>query len=473
MVLVIKYSEKNDIEDIVKREKNYIGANRINNYYESVMNSPIIVLTGGDDGHWSKKNPRPTPGIVALGKVNHVDEKDDNSKYFSMKIQIKKWFSKTIPSEFFIGYPQTYNSYSIAPLTKNVPNQALVNIDEDKTLAVLRVLLDTNKITIEELKNIFGNDIEERVIDFQLEHLVAEKHHLKENKSVTDGICNNFLIYGAPGTGKSYYIDNNPKYSEYNRITFYPDYEYADFVGGLRPIRNDNGLDYKFIPGPFTETLIDALLNPDKNFGIIIEELNRANSASVFGDVFQLLDRNRYGISRYNIKNRDLSEYIDKKTKSDFDFSKNGIRIPGNMDIIATMNSNDQGVYIIDSAFKRRWIQKYMPIDWSKSKLDDKKLAGFNKTWPEVGKIINEFLLNINDMDIEEDSLMGEFFITEAEYQDEHRVGSKILGYLWNDVARYSRNELFDSNLRTLSQVIIKYESGEPFFVKELQEKLN
>jgi len=282
-----------------------------------------------------------------------------------------------------------------------------------------------------------------------------------------DGI--NKLVYGAPGTGKSF--DINKQYSSYNRVTFYPDFDYSQFVGGLFPERNNEGkLDYSFIPGIFTETLIEALNNPEFKYGVIIEEINRANPASVFGDIFQLLDRNISGISEYFIKNKNLSEYIDRKTENKYNFSKNGIRLPGNFDIIATMNPADQGVYTLDAAFKRRWIQEYKPINWEHNQITDKKLEGFNVSWKHLGKTINEFL--IENFNIDEDMLLGHFFLKDSDFREGMSPEDKLLGYLWNDVVRYNRSLLFSSEHGTLSEVLNSYAHGKAVFVDELTNRI-
>lgn len=475
MNLVVRYSKKEDISNIVKKNST-ICAQQINNYYKEIkQDDPIIVLTGGDKGQWKKNEVRPDPGIYAFGKIKYISKELDGDKNYEIKIEIDKWFDKAIESSFFIGYPQTYNSFSIAPLTKNTPNQALVKIEDDKLRAILKALLVRNKINEDDIVRTFGEIVLKDVLNFKLLHLVPDSSINANDIHTNNKKGENLLIYGAPGTGKSFIVNENTNPKEYERVTFYPDYEYTDFVGGLKPVRNLNEkLDYKFVPGPFTDTIINAINNPLKKIGIIIEELNRANSAAVFGDCFQLLDRDKNGISRYSIKNKGLSKYIDRKTNKKMNFESEGIRIPGNMDIIATMNPSDQGVFPLDAAFKRRWIQYYKKIDWNESLLVDENLAGFDKKWDEVGSTINEFLLDPeNDIDIEEDELLGQYFITKDEYQDKQKVGSKLLGYLWNDVARYSRKKLFNNNLRTLSQVLDNYEYGKPIFVSKLQDQLD
>ena len=111
--------------------------------------------------------------------------------------------------------------------------------------------------------------------------------------------------------------------------------------------------------------------NPEESFGLIIEEINRANTAAVFGDIFQLLDRDDKGNSKYGIVNKDVMNYLSNNLK---DIRISEIIIPSNMSIIATMNSSDQGVQVLDSAFKRRWEFKYMPINFNNENLYNEKL---------------------------------------------------------------------------------------------------
>ena len=174
----------------------------------------------------------------------------------------------------------------------------------------------------------------------------------------------------------------NSTFQNYSRVTFHPEYTYFDFVGGLRPVKGKNdSINYEFVPGIFTDMLIKAVLNKNEMNGIIIEELNRANTAAVFGDIFQLLDRDDDGKSKYLIKNKDICEYIELITNKKCE----EIYLPSNFDIIATMNSADQGVFVLDSAFKRRWRFEYIPIDFNDSDIREMKISGFEMFWSDFG----------------------------------------------------------------------------------------
>ena len=145
------------------------------------------------------------------------------------------------------------------------------------------------------------------------------------------------------------------------RLVFHPDYMYSDFIGQILPVVRDDKVRYEFAPGPFTKLLKKAYENPDKNFYLIVEEINRGNAPAIFGEVFQLLDRiddeeGEYpvGTSEYAITNSNIAQivYGDEKRK---------VRLPSNFSIIGTMNTSDQNVFTLDTAFQRRWIMRMIP----------------------------------------------------------------------------------------------------------------
>ena len=256
----------------------------------------------------------------------------------------------------------------------------------------------------------------------------------------------NLIYFGAPGTGKSYNLnqDKDKLLSDfpenYERVTFHPDYSYANFVGTYKPVPEGSDITYKYVPGPFMRILKKAINNPSEPFLLIIEEINRANVAAVFGDVFQLLDRDENNESVYPI---DASE--DMKTY----LNEDKIILPKNLFIWATMNSADQGVFPMDTAFKRRWDFKYFSINNNENLIEDThvKLNGISISWNTLRKQINDELLSYN---INEDKLMGPFFaftefmnqeVPEETFKDIFK--NKIIMYLFEDAARSRRNQLF------------------------------
>lgn len=291
----------------------------------------------------------------------------------------------------------------------------------------------------------------------------------------------NRIIFGAPGTGKSYKLDVDKSTFEdrFERVTFHPDYSYAHFVGTYKPISTIDRLgneiiQYKYVPGPFLRLLVKALNNPKEDFLLIIEEINRANVAAVFGDVFQLLDRDDDGSSEYSINtSQDMRKFLKNNLKEGIDYKE--IKIPHNMYIWATMNSADQGVFMMDTAFKRRWDFEYLGINNSESKIKN-KFVSINKNniieWNSLRKAINKYL----SKKINEDKLLGPFFISpkylpqsrtddiKGDFFSEDSEGSKqfiaifknkVLMYLFEDAAKGIHNRIFNEDLVKDGKVLL------------------
>lgn len=283
----------------------------------------------------------------------------------------------------------------------------------------------------------------------------------------------NRILFGAPGTGKSYTINKEAKEligenneDDYERVTFHPDYAYAHFVGTYKPVpskdsQGNDTITYAYVPGPFMRVYVKALKNSRnanvRPFLLIIEEINRANVAAVFGDIFQLLDRGDDEVSEYPIQtSEDIKAYLARELGGrPEDYTK--IRIPDNMFIWATMNSADQGVFPMDTAFKRRWDFTYLGIDDSDEKIrgkyvylaDDKSQK---VEWNKLRKAINHFLAKEK---INEDKQLGPYFISrnivvpsEGDEIDRERFirvfKNKVIMYLFEDAARQKRAKLFE-----------------------------
>ena len=283
----------------------------------------------------------------------------------------------------------------------------------------------------------------------------------------------NRILFGAPGTGKSFELKKDSKEimdgttGYYERITFHPDYSYSQFVGTYKPVMGDNDdIRYDFVPGPFMRVYAEALKNARTDnpqpYLLLIEEINRAKVAAVFGDVFQLLDRDDDGISEYEIQaSEDIQKYLAKPEVlggNPADYKR--IRIPNNMFIWATMNSADQGVFPMDTAFKRRWNFEYLGINKNEEKISGTgkiKIAGREEPieWNRLRKAINN-KMSSDKFKVNEDKLMGPFFLsTKLIASDEtgmiidtakfiEAFKSKVIMYLYEDAVKQGKHKFFD-----------------------------
>lgn len=290
------------------------------------------------------------------------------------------------------------------------------------------------------------------------------------------------IYYGAPGTGKSKTIKDLTFGESVIRTTFHPDSDYASFVGTYKPITEEvtlrdcygkkvideetnevvkeERIAYKFIPQAFLEAYVEAWkkLGSSKKQYLIIEEINRGNCAQIFGDLFQLLDRNEYGFSDYPIvADKDMQKYLEKEfagweiTNKDeinqlygeanmVNLIMKGERLvlPSNLYIWATMNTSDQSLFPIDSAFKRRWDWKYVPIREGRDKETNVPLNWYINTgdkqynwWSFISKV-NELIGSLTNS---EDKKLGYFFCKAKDGEiDADLFVSKVIFYLWNDV---------------------------------------
>lgn len=290
----------------------------------------------------------------------------------------------------------------------------------------------------------------------------------------------NIIYYGQPGSGKSYTVskmycqDDN----KYERITFHPEYTNADFIGQIIPVIYDiidketstvsKQITFEFKEGPFTRILSKAYSNPDTEFFLIIEEINRGNAPAIFGDVFQLLDRQKsengiykIGDSQYPVNNREIEEYLVNNSEGNF---KEGdkIIIPRNLSIIATMNTSDQNVFTLDTAFKRRWqmekVPNTFPVDSYVAKM---YVPGTSLLWKSFVERINSEIVNDKYGYNGEDKQLGAFFVAEIDLSNQkndysfekiHSFADKVLMYLWEDAFKYNRKDIFPG-YQTLEQL--------------------
>ena len=433
----------------------------------------------------------------------------------------------------------------------------------------------------------------ENAVLANLDELVDDTYVEREDPFKTgyeSSFSRNRILFGAPGTGKSFSINRDRiellgegNEDDYERVTFHPDYSYANFVGTYKPVMVDDSaetislatekevlavltdesksaqekydllydrfrgdgltrlplllglytdesfktrkadgsdaagdnsvernhgkairsyvnlskpskgkkdISYEYAPGPFMRMYIKALKNSRtdnvKPFLLIIEEINRANVAAVFGDIFQLLDRGDDFVSEYPIQaTEDVKKYLARELGGDpSDYNK--IKIPDNMFIWATMNSADQGVFPMDTAFKRRWDFTYLGIDDNDQDLQGKYVyladdKSQKVEWNKLRKAINNFLAKEK---INEDKQLGPYFIsrsivvpkTGAEIDRDRFISTfknKVIMYLFEDAAKQKRARLFEGcfqNNSRYSEICREFEAkGVGIFNHDIQ----
>ena len=296
------------------------------------------------------------------------------------------------------------------------------------------------------------------------------------NYNIDNIVCNNLdyniqsIYFGAPGTGKSYRVEKLIKECYPNienkenpfvfKTTIYSDYSYYNFIGNIMPISKEGEIGYAFKAGIFSQALAMAFKYPQKEIFLIIEEMSRGDVASIFGDIFQLLDRDENGYSEYSINNDLISHYFYDEN---IDIG-NKIFLPRNFHIIGTVNTSDQNVNVIDTAFKRRF--EFVFVNVSPIETDSKtfvnsfvfKLASKEFEWNKLYITLNE-LITIK-LKLNEDKQIGQFFIKFNNYKsDDHKfaaIQNKLLHYLWEDVQRAAISDdysIFKEKYKTFSSL--------------------
>lgn len=273
--------------------------------------------------------------------------------------------------------------------------------------------------------------------------------HLPNATQNENRIGENILLYGVPGCGKSHTIKrdycDDEQYME--RVVFHPDYTYSDFVGQIMPTNVDGHISYPFIPGPFTRILKKATDDPNHEYFLVIEEINRGNAPAIFGEVFQLLDRQN-GVSEYGISNADIAKVVYNDPIA-------MVRIPANLFILATMNTADQNVFTLDTAFKRRWAMKNIRNDIADCDYGNTFICGSTITWRVFAETINELIIDLGQGSLSsEDNRLGAYFVREDELGDSTAFAEKVLMYLWNDAFKYDHSRVFKTKYKTLEDLI-------------------
>lgn len=338
----------------------------------------------------------------------------------------------------------------------------------------------------------------------EIEEDIVVDASINESNRIKNGA--NVLLYGVPGSGKSWTIEHEycRKDTNVERLVFHPDYTYSDFIGQILPnVAEDGQVSYKFTPGPFTNILADAYTHPQEEYILIIEEINRGNAPAIFGEVFQLLDRKTeerdvdddgypVGTSEYGITNANIAAIV-------YGDAKHKVRIPSNLSIIGTMNTSDQNVFTLDTAFQRRWEMRLIENNFEHvdKRLADAEILDTGITWEVFCTQINKIIVGNNArMTSAEDKRLGAYFVhlrdlaynpdmgnlSDGEYdalrtkeenttitnaerdrlaeiraamKQNRKFPEKVIKYLWDDAFKFNREIVFETTTyQSLEQVI-------------------
>ena len=410
-------------------------------------------------------------GYVA--KVNGTCKYDPDAIPLNKKYEFEKY-------EYVYGYQNFENS------KKRMEKRKI-----DDLFNQLKRLVDENPENQDYLNNI-------------LNPIKQPEHH-----DVHPHIPTQIIYYGVPGCGKSNKIREQLKdVPEKNkvRVVFHPEYTNAEFIGQILPKVNGH-VTYEFTPGPFTQIIKRAYLNPNEQFYLVIEEINRGNAAAIFGDTFQLLDRLKAGEtdslgndpanasvntftegwSQYFVQNDDVNAYICKATKLDdgsyqerndgepieeikikeIHFNANtAIRLPPNLSILATMNTSDQNVFTLDNAFQRRFDMELVrnEFDLTKPAVNAQYNAEIDDTgikWGQFWGWINaKITATLKGLSSTEDKRLGVWFVSNVGgIIDDKVFAEKVLKFLWDDVFKFKRPQIFAKDVDTLEKLINFFEN--------------
>lgn len=346
---------------------------------------------------------------------------------------------------------------------------SVIQANSDRLPAVIRAVADDADL-----------DVAIRsLVDVQLARFSGRTSAVSTGTRVTG--ASNVIYYGAPGTGKSHRIDGRTKISPNEcviRTVFHADTQSGDFIGTYRPAMIDGRLTYAFQPGPFALALVAAINDPGRHYFLVIEEINRAPAAAVFGEVFQLLDRDADGASEYSVRPGDMAfaDYL----KQNLNQWGGEIRLPSNLSLLASMNSGDQAVMPLDTAFKRRWLYEYVPVDFGVCASGSLQFA--DRGGVRTGIAWKSFAMEVNvileEIGVPEDRLLGPFFLSDKELatgsgSGESSAPSKLFLYLWDDVLRHGhRGRIFAPGLASYGRLISAYAANKPVFSDALMRKL-
>ena len=341
-----------------------------------------------------------------------------------------KWGVQVIQKIFF-GAPGTGKSFKVNAVLGENRRKCFSKSDHPKSNGYTKDLCNVENIGFDlwPIDNIVF--LEKKLVSFESDNNVTNPRH----------------------SALRAYIEFFKKYKDEhreNRTTFHPDYDYAQFVGAYKPKKEGNAITYSFVPQVFAKAYAAAwkqyfaagnVSTADNQVYLVIEEINRGNCAQIFGDIFQLLDRDGEGFSQYSIDTDcDFAEWLKENGIGD-----GKLKLPPNLNILATMNTSDQSLFPMDSAFKRRFDWEYVPISFTDEKGNEKEAAkyeidvpdanGKNYLWKNFVEAVNDEILDLTES---EDKQLGEFFIKpdNGYIISKDRFLGKVMFYLWNEVCK-------------------------------------
>ena len=432
-------------------------------------------------------------------------EKDWFKEIASFDIEYEDSFNQSWSCDFSVGwrkykFDKTHGSIVFKP-SKDIYS-VVAKPDELSRGPFYQPLYAAQGNAILFIKKDFFENVEE------IKKTNEDVGEVKKQNNTNSFTPSQIIYYGVPGCGKSNKIREDLKnVPEKNkvRVVFHPEYTNAEFIGQILPKVNGH-VTYEFTPGPFTQIIKRAYLNPDEHFYLVIEEINRGNAAAIFGDTFQLLDRLKAGEtdslgndpanaavntftegwSQYFVQNDDINAYIRKATIQDdgsyqernddepieeikikdIHFNANtAIRLPPNLSIWATMNTSDQNVFTLDNAFQRRFDMELVrnEFDLTKPAVNAQYEAEIDDTgikWGQFWGWINaKITVTLKGLSSTEDKRLGVWFVSNAGgIIDDKVFAEKVLKFLWDDVFKFKRPQIFADGINTLEKLINSFE---------------
>ena len=446
----LKKEFPNYYKAVTNGEDPSVGAIKITHYF---VKSNVLSMLGYVCEYYKKKD------VYFLDTVINILTDMDNAKQEDGLLSTSSLLKLSIGSNKLRPYFKQFDS-------KGIFHQVIRQLLLPNSAYKIALYKNTNDEYAAFWLIGFG-DLDDFMADVNKDKIEKPLNELKK--------CEKYLqqiFYGAPGTGKSFKIKRDTKNQSKIRTTFHPDSDYSTFVGCYKPTMNEDvkydkegneksctkQIEYAFVAQAFLKAYVKAWKfycsaedGTAKAQYLIIEEINRGNCAQIFGDLFQLLDRNEDGYSTYPIvADTDIQRYLSKEFEKvnipdslnaiydDYDGNivediKNGIvlALPNNLYIWATMNTSDQSLFPIDSAFKRRWDWKYMPIDTKKENWNI-EVDGKKYSWSDFLEAVNEQIFEVTKS---EDKKLGFYFCRANNHVvDAEKFVSKVIFYLYNDV---------------------------------------